>query len=58
MPVLIKDNKVTVSIKPIEEWKSQNISTTAASVINASTIEKNYLIEVKQVNGMQMKHKK
>ena len=58
MPVLIKHNKVTISIKPIEEWKSQNISTTAASVINASTIEKNYLIEVKQVNRMQIKHKK
>ncbi|MBA2760891.1 MAG: M1 family metallopeptidase [Segetibacter sp.] len=49
LPVFIKNNKVAVSITPAENWKSQNISAATAPISNASAIEKNYLIEVKQV---------
>ncbi len=49
LSVFIKNNKVAVSITPAENWKSQNISAATAPISNASAIEKNYLIEVKQV---------
>ncbi len=49
LPVFIKNNKVAVSITPAENWKSENISAATAPISNASVIEKNYLIEVKQV---------
>ncbi len=49
LPVFIKNNKVAVSITPAENWKSQNISAATAPISNASAIEKNYLIEVKQI---------
>jgi aminopeptidase N len=49
LPVLTKNNKVTISITPAENWKSQNISEATAPIFNASAIEKNYLIELKQV---------
>jgi aminopeptidase N len=51
LPILIRNSKAAVSIKPAETWKSQNISTGTSSIFNVSTIEKNYLIEVKQVDA-------
>jgi aminopeptidase N len=58
LPVLIKDNKVNLLIKPAENWKSQSISVASASIFTASAIEKNYLIKVKQVDNMQIADKK
>jgi len=55
LPVLIKDNKVNLLIKPAENWKSQSISAAPASIFTASAIEKNYLIKVKYVDNMQIK---
>jgi aminopeptidase N len=52
LPVAIKDNKVAISIKPVEGWKRQNISANAAAVFNVEAIEKNYLIKVKQADGL------
>jgi hypothetical protein len=49
LSVFIKNNKVAVSITPAENWKSEKISAATAPISNASAIEKNYLIEVKQV---------
>jgi aminopeptidase N len=49
LPVLIRNRKVNIWIKPNENWESQNISATAAAIFNSSTIKKDYLIEVKQV---------
>ncbi len=49
LPVLIKNS---ISLKPSENWKSQNISPKNAVMLNAAAIEKDYLIEVKQADGL------